>query len=232
MSSQSKAQQQTTSVSANVSGPPRLASHGITEAHSRTGVESYPPGAQSFLGPSLQRVKDVATTVKEAVTGAVASSAPVDMKIPKVMKAIVFSGPGKVAVSSNIASPTLGNLETGRLEHAVILKVIATALCGSDCHMYRGSAATPPNLILGHEVTGEVVEVGRDVLFLKPGDLVCVPFPVACGRCTNCKQGQTSICLNTCADHPGAIYGYAGMGDWRGGQAEYFLVMFNKRLHL
>jgi len=213
-----------------------LASHssgpGVTEARSRTGLEAYPGGfVQSLLGPQLQRAKDVATAVKEKVTGTQhdfdikASSAGV-AKLPELMKAVVFKGTGKVEVVSNIATPTLGNAELGRMEHAVILKVIATAICGSDCHMYRGTAQAPPNLVMGHEVTGEVVEVGRDVLYLKPGDWVSVPFPVACGRCVNCKCLATSVCLHTCADHPGAIYGYAGMGDWRGGQSEYFLLPY------
>jgi len=173
-------------------------------------------------------VKDVLASVKETVAGSTSAKAVSsdDVKLPKTMKAVVYEKAGTVVVSSKIETPTLGDPKTGRMEHAAILKVVATAICGSDCHMYRGSAVTPPGLILGHEVTGEIVEIGRDVLYLKVGDLVSVPFPVACGRCTNCKLGQTSICLHTCADHPGAIYGYAGMGEWRGGQAEYFLLPF------
>ena len=62
--------------------------------------------------------------------------------------------------------------------------------------MVRGRTTAPAGLVLGHEITGEVVEVGRDVEFLRVGDVVSVPFNVACGRCDNCKRGQTGICLN------------------------------------
>ncbi|MBC8862918.1 alcohol dehydrogenase catalytic domain-containing protein, partial [Escherichia coli] len=67
--------------------------------------------------------------------------------------------------------------------HGVILKVVSTNICGSDQHMVRGRTTAPVGLVLGHEITGEVVEVGRDVETLKIGDLVSVPFNVACGRC-------------------------------------------------
>jgi glutathione-independent formaldehyde dehydrogenase len=80
--------------------------------------------------------------------------------------------------------------------------------------------------VLGHEITGEVVEVGRDVEFVKVGDVVSVPFNIACGRCRNCKEGQTGICLNVNPDRPGSAYGYVDMGGWVGGQAEYVLVPY------
>jgi threonine dehydrogenase-like Zn-dependent dehydrogenase len=57
--------------------------------------------------------------------------------------------------------------------------------------MVRGRTTAPPGLILGHEITGEVIEVGPDVEFIKVGDLVSVPFNIACGRCANCKEGKT-----------------------------------------
>jgi glutathione-independent formaldehyde dehydrogenase len=81
-------------------------------------------------------------------------------------------------------------------------------------------------LILGHEITGEVIEAGRDVEFIKVGDLVSVPFNIACGRCRNCKEGKTGICLNVNPARPGAAYGYVDMGGWVGGQAEYVLVPY------
>ena len=81
-------------------------------------------------------------------------------------------------------------------------------------------------LILGHEITGEVIEVGRDVLFIHKGDIVSVPFNVACGRCRNCKEQQTGICLNVNPSRPGGAYGYVDMGGWIGGQAEYVMVPY------
>ena len=80
--------------------------------------------------------------------------------------------------------------------------------------------------MLGHEITGEVIETGRDVLFIRQGDLVSVPFNIACGRCRNCKEGNTGICLNVNASRPGAAYGYVDMGGWVGGQAEYVMVPY------
>jgi glutathione-independent formaldehyde dehydrogenase len=81
-------------------------------------------------------------------------------------------------------------------------------------------------LILGHEITGEVVEAGQDVEFIKVGDLVSVPFNIACGRCRNCKERATGICLNVNPARPGAAYGYVDMGGWVGGQAEYVMVPY------
>src|SRR5947208_13113243 len=92
--------------------------------------------------------------------------------------------------------------------------------------MVRGRTTAPEGLILGHEITGQVVEAGRDVEFIKAGDIVSVPFNVACGRCRNCKEGRTGICLNVNPARPGAAYGYVDMGGWVGGQAEYVMVPY------
>jgi len=81
-------------------------------------------------------------------------------------------------------------------------------------------------MVLGHEITGEVVECGNDVEFVKPGDIVSVPFNIACGRCENCRQGKTGICLNVNPARPGAAYGYVDMGGWIGGQADYVMVPY------
>ena len=80
--------------------------------------------------------------------------------------------------------------------------------------------------MLGHEITGEVIEAGPDVEFIKVGDLVSTPFNIACGRCRNCKERKTGICLNVNPDRPGSAYGYVDMGGWVGGQAEYVLVPY------
>jgi glutathione-independent formaldehyde dehydrogenase len=108
----------------------------------------------------------------------------------------------------------------------VILKVVATNICGSDQHMVRGRTTAPPGLVLGHEITGEIVEKGRDVEFLDVGDIVSVPFNIACGRCRACKERNTGVCLNVNESRPGAAYGYVDMGGWVGGQAAYVMVPY------
>ena len=110
--------------------------------------------------------------------------------------------------------------------HGVILKVVTTNICGSDQHMVRGRTTAPQGLILGHEITGEVIEKGNDVEMLNIGDLVTVPFNIACGRCRNCREGKNGICLTVNPARPGAAYGYVDMGGWVGGQAEYVMVPY------
>ena len=133
-------------------------------------------------------------------------------------------GPGKVEVQS-MDFPKLA-LGSRKCEHGVILKIVTTNICGSDQHMVRGRTTAPKGLILGHEITGEVIEKGRDVEFINQGDLCSVPFNIACGRCRNCKEGKTGICLNVNPSRPGAAYGYVDMGGWVGGQAEYVMVPY------
>jgi glutathione-independent formaldehyde dehydrogenase len=123
--------------------------------------------------------------------------------------------------------PGVNPANVGRkVNHGAILKVVATNICGSDQHMVRGRTTAPPGLSLGHEITGEVVEVGPDVEFVKVGDLCSVPFNIACGRCRNCKEGKTGVCLNVNPDRPGSAYGYVDMGGWPGGQADYAMVPY------
>ena len=149
-------------------------------------------------------------------------------------KAVAYKGPGVVEVI-DIDYPTF-ELKDGpgvnpanvgrKVPHGVILKTVATNICGSDQHMVRGRTTAPSDLVLGHEITGEVVEVGPDVEFIKVGDICSVPFNIACGRCRNCKERKTGICLNVNPDRPGSAYGYVDMGGWVGGQAEYVLVPY------
>src|SRR3954451_3602099 len=110
--------------------------------------------------------------------------------------------------------------------HAVILRCVSTNICGSDQHMVRGRTTAPPGQTLGHEITGEIVEKGSDVQFLEVGDICSVPFNIACGRCRNCREGQTGICTNVNPARAGSAYGYVDMGGWEGGQAEYVMVPF------
>jgi len=141
-------------------------------------------------------------------------------------RGVVYKGPGKVEIEK-IDFPKLELKDQRRkCEHGVILKVVSTNICGSDQHMVRGRTTAPSGLVLGHEITGEVIEAGRDVEFIKKGDLCSVPFNIACGRCTNCKAGKTGICLSVNPARPGAAYGYVDMGGWVGGQAEYVMVPY------
>ncbi len=149
-------------------------------------------------------------------------------------RGVAYMGTGKVEVQ-NIDYPTfelqdgpgVNPANVGRpLPHAAILKVVSTNICGSDQHMVRGRTTAPQGLILGHEITGEVIEVGPGVEFIKKGDLCSVPFNIACGRCRNCKEGHTGVCEHVNPDRPGSAYGYVDMGGWVGGQAEYALVPY------
>jgi glutathione-independent formaldehyde dehydrogenase len=149
-------------------------------------------------------------------------------------RAVVYQGPGRVEVQSidypsyeMRDGPGVNKANIGRkTPHGAILKNIATNICGSDQHMVRGRTTAPEGLVLGHEITGEVVDVGPDVEFIKVGDLCSVPFNISCGRCRNCKERRTGVCLNVNPDRPGSAYGYVDMGGWVGGQAEYVLVPY------
>src|ERR1700749_3061398 len=139
-------------------------------------------------------------------------------------RGLAYMGTGKVEIQS-IDFPKLA-IGNRKCNHGVILKIVSTNICGSDQHMVRGRTTAPHGLILGHEITGEVVEAGPDVEFIKVGDLCSVPFNIACGRCRMCKEGHTGVCLNVNPDRPGSAYGYVDMGGWQGGQAEYVLVPY------
>jgi len=139
-------------------------------------------------------------------------------------RGLVYLGPHNVEVQTT-DYPEL-SLGTRSCQHGVILKVVATNICGSDQHMVRGRTTASSGLVLGHEITGQVIEAGQDVEFISVGDIVSVPFNIACGRCRNCKEGKTGICLNVNPSRPGAAYGYVDMGGWVGGQAEYVMVPY------
>jgi glutathione-independent formaldehyde dehydrogenase len=148
-------------------------------------------------------------------------------------RVVVYAGPGQVAIE-NTEYPKLEiPLEVAQglgikqaAPHAVILKLVTTNICGSDQHMVRGRTTAPVGQSLGHEITGEIVEIGDDVLFHKVGDICSVPFNIACGRCRMCNEGKTGICLNVNPARAGAAYGYVDMGGWVGGQAEYVMIPF------
>ncbi len=140
------------------------------------------------------------------------------------MKALVYHGPKQVSVD---------NVPDSKIEKAtdVIIRLTTTNICGSDLHMYEGRTDVAKGKILGHENLGEVVEVGKAVDFIKKGDRVVLPFNIGCGFCANCERGLTGYCL-TCADPTvmpgmaGAAYGFAGMGPYQGGQAEFLRVPY------
>lgn len=140
-------------------------------------------------------------------------------------RGVVYLGPGKVEVQ-NIDDPKFASPDGRRIEHAVILKVVSTNICGSDQHMVRGRTTAAPGLVLGHEITGEVIEKGSDVEMLDVGDIVSVPFNVACGRCRCCKAQDTGVCLTVNPARAGGAYGYVDMGGWIGGQAGYVMVPY------
>jgi glutathione-independent formaldehyde dehydrogenase len=148
-------------------------------------------------------------------------------------RVVVYKGPGEVAVESieypklELPQDVVSGLGIKRAApHAVILKLVTSNICGSDQHMVRGRTTAAVGQTLGHEITGEIVEIGDDVLFHEVGDICSVPFNIACGRCRMCNEGKTGICLNVNPARAGAAYGYVDMGGWIGGQAEYVMVPF------
>lgn len=134
----------------------------------------------------------------------------------------------------------IGNVPDPKIlnPHDAIIRITATAVCGSDLHLYDGYIPTmEEGDILGHEFMGEVVELGREVKNLQVGDRVVVPFAIACGRCFYCEKQLWSLCDNTNPDaaknatlngFSGAgLFGYSHLyGGYAGGQAEYVRVPF------
>jgi glutathione-independent formaldehyde dehydrogenase len=143
--------------------------------------------------------------------------------MPAANRAVTFMGAYKMEIQDR-GYPKLQDPKGRKIDHAVILKLITTNICGSDLHIYHGRFAAPAGMQMGHENTGEVVEVGSHVERIKVGDICSVPFNVACGTCRNCKERHTDVCLNANEDlgYCGA-YGF-NLGGWQGGQAEYMLV--------
>jgi threonine dehydrogenase-like Zn-dependent dehydrogenase len=147
------------------------------------------------------------------------------------MRALCWRGKKDVAVE-RVPDPKILN------PRDAIVRITSTAICGSDLHLYDGYIPTmKAGDILGHEFMGEVVEVGRDVMNLRPGDRVVVPFTIACGGCFFCRKQLFSACDNSnpTPEIAEKLYGYSGsglfgyshmMGGYAGGQAEYARVPF------
>jgi glutathione-independent formaldehyde dehydrogenase len=135
------------------------------------------------------------------------------------MKALVYKGTKNVAVE---------DVPDAKIEHPTdaVIRLTTSNICGSDLHMYEGRTSVEEGKVLGHENMGIVEEVGPGVDFVKAGDRVSVPFNIGCGACRNCTNGWTSFCtrMNPTEGMDGAAYGYANMGPYAGGQAEYLRV--------
>jgi glutathione-independent formaldehyde dehydrogenase len=108
----------------------------------------------------------------------------------------------------------------------VLLRVTSTAICGTDLHIYEGRMGDASGIVIGHEPVGVVEEVGSSLVSVEPGDRVVVPTHICCGFCARCVMGRSAECLMTHPGSFGAAYGYPGMGDYRGTQAELVRVPF------
>ncbi|MGH3857072.1 MAG: glutathione-independent formaldehyde dehydrogenase [Pseudonocardiaceae bacterium] len=135
------------------------------------------------------------------------------------MRAVVYNGPKDVSVNE---------MPDAKIEDQTdaVIQITATNICGSDLHMYEGRTDLEPGTIIGHENLGEVVEVGHSVASVKVGDRICLPFNISCGFCANCERGLTGFCLTVNPPAAGGAYGYADMGPYSGGQAEFLRVPF------
>ncbi len=146
------------------------------------------------------------------------------------MRALTYHGAHKVSVD-NRPDPIIESSDD------IILRVTATAICGSDLHLYHGKIpGTNHGDIFGHEFMGEVVETGSGVHAVSKGDRVVIPFVIACGECFFCKLHQYSACEQTNSGKgaalnrkgitpPAALFGYSDLyGGIPGGQAEYVRV--------
>ena len=146
------------------------------------------------------------------------------------MRALTYHGTKDVRVD-NVPDPVLKDKDD------IILKVTATAICGSDLHLYRSKIpALKEGDIFGHEFMGVVEDVGSEVTAVKKGDRVVIPFVIACGQCFFCQHDLMSACETTNSDPgaavnkkiippPAALFGYSHLyGGIAGGQAEYVRV--------
>ena len=154
------------------------------------------------------------------------------------MKALVWHGKEDIRCDT-VTDPEIEH------ERDAIVKVTSCAICGSDLHLFHNFIpAMMPGDIMGHEMMGEVVEVGSGVDGkLKKGDRIVVPFTIICGECDQCKRGNFSVCETTnrnkkLADkifgHTTAgLFGYTHItGGYPGGQAEYLRVPFADTTHI
>ena len=135
------------------------------------------------------------------------------------MKAVTYQGTHKMSVSDK-PKPRL------KAPTDAVLRVTTTGICGSDLHMFDGRTPLDEDTVVGHEIMGVIESVGEAVQSIKKGDRVVLPFNIACGFCFNCLRQHTESCLTMNPEAPHAAYGYAGMGPYQGGQAEFVLVPY------
>ncbi len=147
------------------------------------------------------------------------------------MQALCWNGKHDVRLET-VPDPAILNPQDA------LLRITLTAICGSDLHLYDGAIPTmKKGDILGHEFMGEVVDVGPGVEKLKIGQRVVVPFAIACGKCSFCRQELTSLCDNSNPNawmaerlygySPAGLFGYSHLlGGYAGGQAELVRVPF------
>ena len=135
------------------------------------------------------------------------------------MRAIVYKGPNEVSVE-DVADPEIES------QTDAIVRITSSGICGSDLHMYEGRTPASGDMRFGHENMGVVEDVGSAVNSIRSGDRVVMPFNVACGTCFNCGRGFTNACLVVNPEGVSGGYGYAGMGPYPGGQAEFLRVPF------
>ena len=135
------------------------------------------------------------------------------------MRAVVYQGTRDVGVQT-VDDAVLEDPED------VVIEVTSSAICGTDLHMYDGRTGAEPGLVLGHEPLGVVRAVGEDVHLVRPGQRVAIPTHLFCGVCYNCARGYSAACLRVRPGGFGAAYGYAGMGPYRGAQADLLRVPF------
>ena len=135
------------------------------------------------------------------------------------MRAVVYQGTRDVGVHT-VADAVVEDPED------VVVEVTSSAICGTDLHMYDGRTGAEPGLVLGHEPLGVVRSVGEDVHLVRPGQRVVIPTHLFCGVCYNCARGYSAACLRVRPGGFGAAYGYAGMGPYRGAQADLLRVPF------
>jgi glutathione-independent formaldehyde dehydrogenase len=135
------------------------------------------------------------------------------------MRAVVYQGTRDVGVQT-VDDAVLEDPED------VVIEVTSSAICGTDLHMYDGRTGAEPGLVLGHEPLGVVRAVGEDVHLVQPGQRVVIPTHLFCGVCYNCARGYSAACLRVRPGGFGAAYGYAGMGPYRGAQADLLRVPF------
>src|SRR5262245_33906666 len=138
------------------------------------------------------------------------------------MRAVTWQGKRDVRVDT-VSDPTIEEPTDA------IIRITSTGICGTDLHLYEViGPAMERGDILGHEPMGVVEAVGNQVKQIRVGDLVVVPFQIACGHCYMCRQGLQTQCETTQVRQTGmgaAQFGYSRLyGEVPGGQADYLRV--------